>query len=97
MSSDRQGRAVDAAILPIVAALAPWGVEEGHWLPDRDGAPVIWLRVRTEAQQAALLSQAWVLAQVQVTLTRLDVPHDVVWSLRLEITSAEAEARLFDE
>jgi hypothetical protein len=30
-------------------------------------------------------------------MTRLAVPYDVVWRLRLEITSAEDEARLLAE
>lgn len=91
------GRSVDAALVPMVAALGGWGVEEGHWLPDREGAPVIWLRTRTRAQQSGLQSQVWLLPQVQVTLTRLGVPHDIVWRVRVEITSTEAEDGLFLE
>jgi hypothetical protein len=97
VTSDAVGKSVDAAIVPIVAALGSWGVEEGHWLPDRHGAPVVWLRTRTEAERVALESQVWVLPQVQITLTRLGVPHDVVWPLRLEVTSTEAQRRLFTE
>jgi hypothetical protein len=88
---------VDAALVPVVAALAGWGVEEAHWLPDRDGAPVIWLRTRTRAQRTALQSQVWLVPQVQVTLTRLGVAHGDVWSLRVELTSAQDEAALFEE
>ena len=54
MGSDATRRAVDAAIVPLVASLGPWGVEEGHWLPGRGGQPVVWLRVRTEAQARAM-------------------------------------------
>lgn len=97
MSSDRERRAVDAALVPIVAALRPWGVEDGHWLPDRSGTPVVWLRTHTEIERVALQSQAWVIAQVQSSLTRLDVSYEVVRSLRLEITSTEGEAVLFEE
>jgi hypothetical protein len=92
-----QDRSVDAALVPIVASLGAWGVEEAHWLPDRAGAPVIWLRTRTRAQRTALQSQAWLVPQLQVTLTRLGVGHDIVWSLRIELTSSEDEAQLFDE
>lgn len=87
---------MDAAMVPMVAALAPWGVRDGHWLRDSEGRPVVWLRTATEAERAVLGQQGWVLAQVQVTLTRLGVPHEVVWRLRLEITSVEAEDRLFE-
>lgn len=95
MSKESVGRAVNAAIVPMVAALGAWGVTEGHWLPDRDGSPVVWLRVRTSAQRLALAKQIWLVPQVQVTLTRLGVPHDVVWRMRVELSSAEDEARLF--
>ncbi|MBA2558854.1 MAG: hypothetical protein H0V07_03030 [Propionibacteriales bacterium] len=97
MNDDTLSRSIDAAMVPILASLGCWGVEEGHWLPDRNGAPVIWLRTRTQSQQTALQSQVWLVAQVQATLTRLGVPHDVVWPLRVEMTSAEAEADLFTE
>ncbi|MEZ5096035.1 MAG: hypothetical protein R2731_07845 [Nocardioides sp.] len=53
----------------------------GHWLPDRDGAPVVWLHTRTEAERRALGAQVWLLPQVQVTLSRLGVPHALVWRL----------------
>lgn len=84
-------------MLPLVSSLGAWGVDEGHWLPDAQGAPVIWLRTRTRRQRAALQGQVWLVAQVQVTLTRLSVPHEVVWPIRVEVTSAEDEDRLFAE
>lgn len=87
---------MDAAMVPMVAALAPWGVRDGHWLPDSQGRPVVWLRTATEAERTTLGRQGWLLAQVQVSLTRLGVPHEVVWQLRLETTSVEAERRLFE-
>ncbi|NYE38587.1 putative cupin superfamily protein [Nocardioides cavernae] len=90
-------RAVDAAMLPIVASLAPAGVLGAHWLPDRSGDPVVWLCVGNEAQRVAVQSYSWVLPQVQVTLTRLGLAPEKVMALRLEVTSAEAEDRLFDE
>jgi hypothetical protein len=89
--------AVDQALVPLVAALSPWGVEEAHWLPDRDGAPVVWVRVRTTAQRTALEGQSWLIAQLQVTLARLGVPHETVRAARVEVTSAQDEARLFEE
>lgn len=95
--NDRVGKAIDQAVVPIIASLGSWGVESGHWLPDRDGSPVVWLTTGTRAQRMALQSQVWLLPQVQITLTRLGVPHDVVWKLRVEITSAEDERSLFAE
>lgn len=83
--------------MPMVASLGSWGVEAGHWLPDRDGRPVVWLCTRTASERAALERQVWLLPQVQVTLTRLGVPHEVVWPLRLEVTSTEDQRRLFRE
>ena len=97
MSSDGVSKSVDAALVPMIASLGAWGVEECHWLPDRNGVPVIWLRTRTLAQSSALQKQVWLLPQVQVTLTRLGVPHDIVWTMRVEITSTEAEDLLFRE
>jgi len=90
-------KSVDAALLPMVASLGGWGVVEAHWLPDRDGSPVIWLRTRTKIEAVALQSQVWLLPQLQVTMTRLGVPHDLVWRLRFEFTSIEAEAGLFEQ
>jgi hypothetical protein len=97
VSDDALRRSVDAAIRPTVASLGAWGVEEGHWLPDREGEPVIWLRTRTEIQRVALQAQVWLLPQVQIILTRLSVPYSSVARLRLEVTSAEGESRLFGE
>ncbi len=95
MVDEAVGKAVQAALTPLVASLAAWGVGEAHWLPDRQGAPVIWLRTRTTRQADALSSQVWLEPQVQVTLTRLGVPHDLVWRIRIEVTSAQAEDQLF--
>lgn len=97
MSDDQLRRAADAAMLPIVASLAPAGVVEAHWLPDRSGDPVVWIRVSTEAGRAAVESYSWVLPQVQVILSRLGLAPEKVLALRLEVTSAEAEGHLFDE
>ena len=96
MDAEQLRRGVDAAMLPIVASLAPAGVLSAHWLPDRAGEPVVWMRVQDEAGRAAVESYAWVLPQVQVILTRLGVPSQMVLRLRIEITSAEAEDRLFE-
>jgi hypothetical protein len=90
-------KAVEAAILPLCASLAPYGVEAGHWLPDRQGDPVVWLSTGTEIQRVELEAQVWLLPQVRVILARVGVPPPKVTSLRLEITSREREARLFDE
>ena len=57
-------------MLPIVASLAPAGVREAHWLPDRSGDPVVWIRVDTEASRVAVESYSWVLPQVQIILAR---------------------------
>jgi len=45
----------------------------------------------------AVESHAWVRPQVQVILARLGLPPGKVLELRLEVTSVEAEDRLFDE
>ncbi len=96
MAADPFDKQLDAALLPMVAALGCGGVESAHWLPDRDGHPVVWLRTHTRAQRALLERQTWVLPQVQIIMTRLGVPHDSVWGLRLEVTSAEDEAGLLE-
>ena len=93
---DQQQRAANAAMLPIVASLGPAGVLEAHWLPDRDGDPVVWIRVRSEAGRVAVQSYPWVLPQVQIVLSRLGLSGDRVMALRLEVTSVEAEQRLFE-
>ncbi len=97
MNDDRLRGAVDAAMLPIVASLGPAGVLEAHWLPDRAGDPVVWIRVETEAGRVAVESYSWVRPQVQVILARLGLSPEKVLALRLEVTSGEAEDQLFDE
>jgi len=92
-----RNRKVDQALLPMVASLGSCGVESGHWLPDRSGQPVVWLRTHTEAQRQSLERAVWLTPQVQHILTRLGVPHDTVWRLRLELTSVEAEQRLLSD
>ncbi len=84
-------------MLPIVASLAPAGVLEAHWLPDRTGDPVVWIRVRTEAGRVAVESYSWVRPQVQVILSRLGLSPEKVQALRLEVTSSEVEGELFVE
>ena len=84
-------------MLPIVASLAPAGVLEAHWLPDRSDDPVVWIRVQSEAGRVAVESYSWVLPQVQAILTRLGLAPETVLALRLEVTSSETEDRLFDE
>jgi hypothetical protein len=97
VSDDQLRRAADAAMLPIVASLAPAGVLSAHWLPDRAGDPVVWIRVATDAGRAAVESYSWVLPQVQVILARVGLAPEKVLALRLEVTSGEAEDRLFGE
>lgn len=97
MSEEQLRKAVDAAMLPIVASLAPAGVLEAHWLPDRAGDPVVWIRVDSEASRVAVQSYSWVLPQVQVILARLGLSPEKVMALRMEVTSTETETRLFDE
>lgn len=84
-------------MVPIVASLAPWGVLEGHWLPDRAGDPVVWIRVGTEIERVLLEAQVWLLPQVRILLARVGLPPQQVMSSRLEVTSTEAQARLFEE
>jgi hypothetical protein len=55
------------------------------------------VRVETEAARVAVESYSWVLPQVQVILSRLGLAPEKVMALRLEVTSGEAEGRLFDE
>jgi hypothetical protein len=97
VTDDELRRAADAAMLPIVTSLAPAGVTGAHWLPDRVGDPVVWIRVQTEAGRVAVESYSWVLPQVQAILSRLGLPPDKVMALRLEVTSAEAEDHLFGD
>jgi hypothetical protein len=96
VTDDQLRRAADAAMLPIVASLAPAGVVEAHWLPDRAGDPVVWIRVQNEASRVAVESYSWVRPHVQAILSRLGLPPEKVLVLRLEVTSAEAEDHLFD-
>ncbi|PUA79051.1 hypothetical protein [Nocardioides currus] len=96
MTDEQVRRAADAAMLPLVASLAPAGVLEAHWLPDRGGDPVVWLLVGTEIARVQLQSTSWVLPQVQAILTRVNLPPDKVLAVRLEVTSVEAQDRLFD-
>jgi hypothetical protein len=96
MDAEQLRPLVDAAMLPVVASLAPAGVLSAHWLPDRAGEPVVWVRVRDEASRVAVESYSWVLPQVQIILTRLAVPPEMVLRLRVEVTSTEAEDRLFE-
>jgi hypothetical protein len=97
VTDDELRRAADAAMLPIVTSLAPAGVTSALWLPDRAGDPVVWIRVQSEAGRVAVESYSWVLPQVQIILARLGLAPDKVLALRLEVTSGEAEDRLFDE
>ncbi len=97
MGDEQLRRAADAAMLPIRASLGAVGVTEVHWLPDRGGDPVVWIRVATEAGRVAVESYPWVRPQVQVVLSRVGLASDKVMALRIEVTSAEAEERLFEE
>ena len=84
-------------MLPIVASLAPAGVLKAHWLPDQAGDPVVWIEVGTELSRVQVQSYSWVLPQGQIVLSRRGLAPDKVMALRLEVTSREAENRLFDE
>jgi hypothetical protein len=97
MTRARLARSLDAAILPVVNTLRPWGVTDGHCFPGYDGAAVVWLRTDTEAQRADLEEQPWVFTWLQVALAQRCLPHDIAWLLRLEITSQEGEDRLYAE
>jgi hypothetical protein len=78
----------------LVASLGSWGVREGHWLPDRDGAPALWLTTETEAQRSALESATWLEAQVAILLTRADIPYEVMKRLLVLVDSEEEQVRL---
>jgi hypothetical protein len=69
-------------------------VREGHWLPDRDGAPALWLTTETEAQRSALESATWLEAQVAILLTRADIPYEVMKRLLVLVDSEEEQVRL---
>lgn len=96
MDPEQLRRAADAAMLPVRASLAPAGVTGVHWLPGSDGDPVVWIEVSTEAGRVAVESYPWVLPQVQVVLARVGLSPEKVMALRLLVTSAEAEDRLFE-
>jgi hypothetical protein len=91
-----RARAIDQALLPMVASLAPWGVVDAHWLAGPDGTPAVWLRTRTEIERVALEAQPWVEAQVRIILTRLSVDYADVARTRIHVTSAERQGDLFD-
>lgn len=92
-----QRRAIDQALLPMVASIGAWGVVDAHWLPGPDGHPVVWLRTRTEIERVALEAQSWVEAQVRIILTRLSVDYATVARTRIEVTSLKRQRRLFEE
>ena len=96
MTEEPLRRAADAVITPVMVSLGPWGVVGCHWLPDRKGDPVVWLRVSTEIQRVVLESQVWLLPHVQALLARVGMPPTQVLRARLEVTSVEAENRLLD-
>ncbi len=78
----------------LVASLGSWGVRAGHWLPDRDGSPAIWLTTQTEAQRSALEAAPWLEAQVAILLTRAEIPYEVMKRLRVLVDSEEGHDRL---
>ncbi len=78
----------------LVASLASWGVVAGHWLPDRDGVPALWLTTQTEAQRRALETAPWLEAQVAILLTRAEVPYEVLKRIRVLVDSEEEQERL---
>jgi hypothetical protein len=90
-------RAVDIAMPCIVVSLASWGVRSGHWLPDRDGSPALWLTTRTEKQRRALEAASWLPNQVGLLLMRAQIPHEVMRKLRILVESEEGNTRLLDE
>ncbi|MET2011968.1 hypothetical protein ABXJ56_10480 [Microbacterium chocolatum] len=97
MDDAARRRAIDQALLPMVASIGAWGVIDAHWLPAPDGAPVVWLRTRTEIERVALEAQAWVLPQVRIILTRLSVDYASVAATTVQVTSLERQDRLFGE
>ncbi len=78
----------------LLASLGSWGVRSGHWLPDRDGAPAIWLTTQTEAQRRALETAPWLEGQVAILLTRAEIPYEVMKRLRVLVDSEEGQDRL---
>lgn len=94
-SRSQVGESVNASLVPLIASLAPWGVADAHWLPASDGSPVVWIRTGTRVERSCLEVQIWLRPQAQAMLSNLGVPHQIVSTLRVEITSAEDEASLF--
>lgn len=94
---DSLRRSANAAITPLLASLASWGIVEGHWLPDRDGVPRLWLRTVTEKQRLALKDQVWLPPMVHVLLLRVGVEPTMAGKMVLELASLEADQRLFEE
>ena len=94
MTDAAHARGVESAIPGLVASLGSWGVRSGHWLPDRDGAPAIWLTTQTEAQRRALETAPWLEGQVAILLTRADIPYEVMKRLRVLVDSEEGHDRL---
>ena len=78
----------------LVASLGSWGVRAGHWLPDRDGTPALWLTTQTEAQRRALETAPWLEGQVAILLARADLPYEVMKRLRVLVDSEEGHERL---
>ena len=78
----------------LIASLASWGVVTGHWLPDRDGLPALWVTTQTEAQRRALETAPWLEAQVAILLTRAEVPYDVMKRIRVLVDSEESHRLL---
>jgi hypothetical protein len=90
-------RAVDFALPTIVASTASWGVGACHWLPDRDGTPVLFLTTATEAQRLALESAVWLPSQVGMMLSRQGVSYATVRGLRIFVESVEGQQRLLSD
>lgn len=85
-------RALDAAIGPLVASFAAWGVLGACWRLDDAGRVVVWLRASTEIERVSLQAQPFIMAQTQVILIRLGAAHEVVKNLRLEMFSDEGRS-----
>jgi hypothetical protein len=87
-------RGVESAMTGLIASLASWGVVAGHWLPDRDGLPALWVTTQTEAQRRALERAPWLEAQVAILLTRAEVPYEVLKRIRVLVDSEEGHRLL---
>lgn len=94
MADELLGKTLDAALRPAVASLGAWGVVDAQWLLDERGAPVVWLRTRTELERVALQAQPWLDGHVQLIMTRVSVPYEALRRVQLDVTSIEAERRL---